>query len=209
MTHTDIINRLIEKLGYESYLEIGVQDSRNNFDKIKCKFKVGVDPKPEYLSENSIILKMTSDKYYKQVISRFDIIFVDGLHESYQVYNDIKNGLEILNEGGVIVCHDMNPFSEIMQRVPREVKIWTGDCWRAWLTVKNKFKNSFVIDTDYGVGIIKPKPDEHIDTFFAWYGMCDYGVLDRNRKLLLNLKSEQEFLKWLDSQKMLSISGRR
>ena len=42
--HTQLLNVLIKKHNLKSYLEIGVQNPANNFDKIECDSKVGVDP---------------------------------------------------------------------------------------------------------------------------------------------------------------------
>ena len=44
ITRTDIINYLIWKQGYRSYLEIGLDDLEPNFTKIRCELKESVDP---------------------------------------------------------------------------------------------------------------------------------------------------------------------
>lgn len=46
---TDIINYIISKYGFQSYLELGVYDPKENFDKINIKLKHSVDnlPPPE------------------------------------------------------------------------------------------------------------------------------------------------------------------
>lgn len=44
ITRTDIINYLIWKQGYRSYLEIGLDDPEPNFTKIRCELKESVDP---------------------------------------------------------------------------------------------------------------------------------------------------------------------
>lgn len=42
--HTQLLNYLIERYGLKSYLEIGLQNPANNFDKINAWLKIGVDP---------------------------------------------------------------------------------------------------------------------------------------------------------------------
>ena len=42
ITRTDIINYLIWKQGYRSYLEIGLDDPEPNFTKIRCELKESV-----------------------------------------------------------------------------------------------------------------------------------------------------------------------
>jgi len=152
MTRTQLINKAIENKGYKTYLEIGVQKGIN-IRGVKCSNKTGVDPNP--LSDDTTH-EMTSDDFFKTNKDTFDCVFVDGLHESEQVYKDITNALEVLNEGGAILCHDMNPTSEEMQKVPRISNVWTGDCWKAWVKLRQERDdlNMFVVDTDYGVGVI-------------------------------------------------------
>lgn len=194
MIRTDIINHLIQKFGYKSYLEIGVQNGIN-FKRIICKYKVGVDPEPNI--ELMGVYKMTSDQFFKQNKEIFDICLIDGLHHADQVYRDIINALGCLSENGIVVCHDMNPVNKEMQEIPRKVKVWTGDSWKAWVRLEMKNVEKFVIDTDFGVGVIKPKGqveinyDKSMQEFF-------YEYLEENRKELLNLITVQEFKNWLN-----------
>jgi len=151
MTKLDIIQFLINKTQAKKYLEIGV-DKGLVLHNISCEYKIGVDPDPN----SKATLHMTSDDFFKTNQEKFDIIFIDGLHHSNQVIKDINNSLSILNPGGYIVCHDMNPTTEIMQKVPRETGSWTGDCWKAWVIIRSQRPdlNMCVIDTDFGCGII-------------------------------------------------------
>ena len=155
VTRTDIINALIKKYNYKTYLEIGVQKGKN-FQLIECEEKTGVDPDPN----SKATVFSTSDDFFKASIEenrKYDIIFVDGLHHSEQVHKDIASALLCLNEGGTIVCHDMKPTTEAMQRVPRVQIEWTGDCWKAWVKLR-RYRDDlsmFVMDTDYGCGIIR------------------------------------------------------
>ena len=157
---TFIIQSIINAIGAKDYLEIGLFRG-NNFNRIKCKNKVGVDPSVKFKSEEKIF-ELTSDDFFKQNDSKFDVIFIDGLHEETQVYKDIKNGLDCLNDGCFIICHDMHPTDENMQKVPRIQNVWTGDCWKAWVNIRREMDNlsMFVVDMDYGCGVItKGKQD--------------------------------------------------
>lgn len=190
MTRTEIINALIKKNGYESYLEIGV-DQGINFNAIDIEMKVGVDPNPE----SKATIFMTSDDFFKSNEFTFDIIFIDGLHECAQVRKDILNSLDCLNINGIVVLHDMNPTTEIMQNVPRETSEWTGDGWKAfasfrhmeWYNEGNYY--TCVVNTDYGCGIIKRgEPSE-----CKYLPIHNYDDFDKNRKEYLNLISVEEF----------------
>lgn len=152
MTRTSIINQYIRKYNYKSYLEIGVYDGKN-FDAVKCDVKHSVDPDPKTRPTH----RMTSDVFFHMWGDiNYDLIFLDGLHHCDQVIRDIDNALACLSPGGTIIVHDCNPTTEIMQRVPRETGIWTGDVWRAWMHFRKRTDlEMFVYDCDYGVGVIR------------------------------------------------------
>lgn len=191
MNRTQIINALIKKHGYKSFLEIGTNTGVNSRG-VECETKVGVDPEPleSGLAETTFI--MTSDDYFLTNTRKFDIYFVDGLHHSDQVYRDINNCLDHLNEGGTIVCHDMSPRAEIEQRVPRETKIWNGDCWKSFLQLRMERDDleMYVIDSDWGVGIIRKGKQ----TKLKIKEDITFENLEKNRKEWLNLISVEEFI---------------
>ena len=91
MKRTDIIQSLIDKIGAENYLEVGVS-AGENFRDIKCKNKVGVDPEPS----TPAAIHTDSDSFFKDNKRTFDVIFIDGLHHADQVYRDINNCHPIL-----------------------------------------------------------------------------------------------------------------
>lgn len=212
MTRTDILNQIIKKCGYTTYLEIGVQHGVN-FKAIECEEKVGVDPEPLCEVENPhFIIKDTSDEFFntwgKGAGQTFDLIFIDGLHHADQVQRDFENSLEILSDNGTIVFHDCNPPTELHQRVPRQSKEWNGDVWKAWVRLVEASKylqhpqSVYCIDTDFGVGIytandhlintktdIANEPYEYEDDFAE----MSYEWLDNYRKTLLNLISVDEW----------------
>lgn len=195
MNRVDIINSLIQKFNFKSYLEIGVQNGVC-FKQIKCKNKIGVDP--DITSKATIHL--TSDEFFANNKKTFDLIFVDGLHEANQVLKDIENSLKVLNKDGLIVCHDMNPQSELAQRVPRETKVWNGDCWKALVVAHNLLSiQRFTVDTDHGCSIIKYIEGERVVEGTS-IGDLSYDRLENNRKELLNLISVEEFKQWLNKQ---------
>lgn len=133
MVRTELINRLAKLINASSYLEIGVSCG-GNLAGIECLRKVGVDPD---VNSKSATHHMTSDQFFSSNQENFDLIFVDGLHHCEQVQKDIFNALSCLSPGGLIVCHDMNPLNESMQKVPMETPEWTGDCWKAWVQIRH------------------------------------------------------------------------
>lgn len=189
MRRFDIINEFIKKYGYKKYCEIGVQKSKS-FNNVKCEYSVGVDPDQSTKATHH----MTSDEYFKKNKDRFDIFFVDGLHHSDQVYKDIINCLERLEDDGTIICHDMNPREEVYQKVPRETKVWNGDCWKAFVRLRTERDNleMYVIDADEGCAVIRKGSQEKLD--ISGKGI-NYDNLSKYRKKWLNLISVDEFKK--------------
>jgi len=166
MYRYDVINWLIEKYGYKSYLEIGVGDGEC-FEKVKCEGKLGIEPE---LPIRINICPITSDEFFNSILPNgkwFDIIFIDGEHLEAQVMRDINNSLKHLANGGTIVVHDCNPpMANCAGAVPRvfvrgidgtEHSIWNGTTWKAWVRVRLFRKDLEVrcVDTDWGCGIIR------------------------------------------------------
>ena len=187
-TRIDIINYLIKKYNYKTYLEIGVQNGISfRAVELPVENKVGVDPDP--FSEATVYT--TSDEFFVENKKTFDIIFIDGLHEVDAVYRDINNALAILNEGGIVVCHDMNPLTKEAQQVPRIQKLWNGDCWLAWMKFRlnSPELSMHVVNIDHGCGVIKRGSQKTLEI----HEFLTYENLEKNRKEWLNLISVEEF----------------
>jgi hypothetical protein len=189
MNRTDLLNHLAEKYNLQRYLEIGVQNTAQNFDKINCPYKVCVDPDP---AANATFC-LTSDEYFALAVlnigQRYDLIFIDGLHTAEQVALDCMNALQILSPGGFIVCHDCNPLKEEHTIVPRPTKKghWNGDVYKfaMQLTIEKH-----TVDIDNGCMVIPYSKEFGLQNHRLW----DWNYFDKNRKELLNLISWDEFV---------------
>tara|TARA_R110000822_G_scaffold66746_9_gene162837 strand:+ start:990 stop:1589 length:600 start_codon:yes stop_codon:yes gene_type:complete len=197
MKRWDIINSYVEKYGYKTYLEIGL-DSGICRDSVKVDDanKTTVDPSEKTMNPTHL---MTSDTFFAQNKDTFDIIFIDGLHHGDQVLKDIENSLDVLNEGGVIFCHDMLPNSEPIQQVPRIQAIWTGDCWKAWFKLRGTRKDleMFIVESDWGVGVIKKGFQDIVEELdmplekMTWELFTKHNALNNNNKLAVDLFQKQ------------------
>ena len=147
----DLIQFLIDKYEYSSYLEIGC-DKDQSFSKIEISHKVGVDP----ISGGTI--RKTSNDFFRTNKKKFDLIFIDGLHHYEQVIEDIDNAIDILNDNGHILVHDCLPRTIAHQAIPRYRGSWNGDVWKAIVDLRTR-KNLevFTCEIDFGVGIIQKK----------------------------------------------------
>ena len=179
-----LINKLIQENNYRSYLEIGIRRG-DCFDRVVCERKTGVDP-----NGNRATHKMTSDRFFDQSNETFDIVFIDGLHLAEQLYRDITNALKVLNEGGSIVVHDLNPRNETAQKREKLQSCWTGDCWKAWVWLRQERNdlNMKVIDIDRGCGMIRRGEQVPLQITQP----LEYKFLEKNRCQWLNLVENDE-----------------
>lgn len=213
MDRLEVIQKIADKAGCNTYLEIGVRYG-SVFLEVDAPKKIGVDPNfqipffKKMLSAKDFFrnkyFRRTSDDFFAEDSSIFekekiDIAFIDGLHTYGQSLKDVKNCLKHLNEGGVIIMHDCNPVTEAMAApsfeaftaMPYRGKAWCGDVWKTIAHIRSACGdiNAFVLDCDYGLGIITGgAPENRLE-----YGMDEiekmgYDELSRNRKEILNLK---------------------
>lgn len=151
MTRTHILNYLADNKRYKTYLEIGVQNVRNNFKRIICDYKVGVDPAVDDINVHAV----PSDIFFEHNTRKFDLIFIDGLHEYDQVKRDFENALKCLSPNGIIMLHDTLPDNERATLVPRQTKIWYGDVYRLVLDLASRSDVKLLtLDTDCGCTLI-------------------------------------------------------
>lgn len=202
---TEIVNFLLTLTKSENYLELGVRNPGENFNKIIGKNKFSKDLGVEY-KKNPVTFNLTSDDFYSQLENNdlsiknnilFDVIFIDGLYISTQVEKDIENSIKYLTDDGFLILHDCNPPPEYHQRKdyyyfnsPARY-IWNGTTWKAFYksrTNKNNF--SICFDADWGLVVISKKmyPEfnnlDKLDNYFF-----EYSVLEKNRVKQLNLFS--------------------
>ena len=163
------INSLTNKR--DQYLEIGVEYG-TTFQNVHFEQKVGVDPDPKFEVENKASLKiMTSDDFFKDNETFFDVVFIDGMHQSEYVVNDFNNSIVFLKENGKIFIDDILPISPGEQlKIPgkhyyekgilKYGEPWTGDVWKVMFYILkyhiNDIEFIYFNHNNYrGVGMIK------------------------------------------------------
>ena len=152
----DLIEYLIKKNNYKNYLEIGC-DKNQLFSKVNINNKIGVDP----VSGGNV--RKTSDDFFKENKSTFDIVFIDGLHTYEQVKKDILNSVNCLLNEGIILVHDCMPDSLGKQAVPRYKMQWNGDVWKAIVDLRQQENlEIYTCEIDQGIAIITKKKNTSI-----------------------------------------------
>ena len=218
MERLQLIQQLIDKRQYTSYLEIGVLGG-NNFFPVKCAKKIAVDPQFKFnwkgrLGETlkntsnvgALFFETTSDKFFEQNApalfrkKKLDIALVDGMHEFDFALSDVLNCLKYLSDDGVIIMHDCNPGSVEAEVSFQQWKdrgftgLWNGDVWKVITYLKDNRDDLdvFVADCDHGLGVItKGKRLINKPKFDSMDKVraLDYNALVSRREELINLKS--------------------
>jgi len=173
--YKNIINFFIKKFNYNSYLELGVKDPRNNFNEINCEFKEGVDID---LNANATYT-MSTNEFFNTVGKNktWDIIFIDADHKKEQVLLDFKNSLYRLNKGGTIIMDDVNPTDSKLL-VPK----FCNNAWEAFAEIsKRKDLITHVVKGTYAGFVRRGKQKGHSINIVS-----SYNFLNENRKVLLN-----------------------
>lgn len=176
------INNLIKLTGNKKYLEIGVNHGYT-FEGVNVELKVGVDPSRKVITINTgKFLKMTSDDFFLSNTLKFDMVFIDGLHEYQQVIRDIFNSLHCLEPGGFLLVDDVVPsknleaslewgeLTKIQKKfIERGDFSWQGDVYKAIFLLTNSFRESLnfatIID-DQHYQIVIWKKDYQTDIEF-------------------------------------------
>lgn len=213
-SRTKIINFTLQTFCRETqYLEIGVRNPDDNFNKIQASNKYSVDPGVEF-EKNPVDFKMTSDAFFDEIRQgnilskdiRFDVVFIDGLHAAEQVVRDIENAIAFLNDDGFILLHDCNPPTEWHARedfdykLTPALKFWNGTAWKAFYKYRQDTRlTSACVDTDWGVAILtKQQLFNSLQTNENEF--YEYRVLDANRSTHLNLISFEQFKETIKKQ---------
>ncbi len=196
-----IINALLKNTDHKRYLEIGVRNPEDNFNKIEADFKVSVDPGVES-RVNHATYPLTSDAFFEQLFAgqldiehtQFDVVLVDGLHLAEQVYRDIQNAVKVLADTGFVVMHycslpTIHHARENSYEQGPATHFWNGTSWKAYQRFRTESdKKAFVVDVDWGVGVIANHDEDssyrlpaNVNPFY------EFNVMDADRERILNL----------------------
>jgi hypothetical protein len=186
-----VLNFLIKNSKIDTYLEIGC-DKNLTFDSIFLKNKIGVDP------VRGGTHRMTSDNFFDENNTIFDLIFIDGLHHYEQVKRDVINSLNKSKSNSWIVLHDVFPRNAVEEHTPCITSgPWTGDVWKIVFDLMKingiEFK---IVLIDFGVLVIR-KLQEKVDFNIAQNNQVDrnFDYFYSNRHILPLLEWE-DFTRW-------------
>ena len=188
VTRTELLNVLISVKGLDSYLEIGVATGEN-LAQIIAPIRQSVD---RYADAT---YQMTPDDFFASDLGldRYDLIFVDGLHEEDQCRRDLENALARLSDRGWIVAHGANPPIEWHQRPVEEYERgneWNGTVWKALVRFRSEHPELELCTFDLAwgcalvrrrAGNVRPDPAPELPDTLEWVFFA------KHRRELLNL----------------------
>lgn len=182
-----LINDLISDLNYKSYLELGVSVGES-WKLISCENKIGVDNNINVANEFDGVVHSTTDDYFLNNQNKFDLIYIDALHEKNQVYKDFKNSFNVLNDSGIIIFHDINPL-DISQTHFNS----SGDIFELWIELSNTYKVYTIKGTaGDSIGIfIKSENSKFIDIEVKDY---TYQFFSENREKFISYLNYEEII---------------
>jgi len=171
----NIINYLIKKNDYKSYLELGIGNG-DTWNIVECEKKVGVDFNISSKIDNRIVTK-TTDDFFSQNKDKFDLIYIDAKHEKNQVFLDFKNSSEFITKGGMILFHDINPISKSDTGFNS-----SGDVFKFWVFICKNMKSSTLIGPqEDALGIIESIDISDKIKIENLNFDCEFEYFDENR----------------------------
>ena len=170
MNRFEIINKLIEKHGFKTYLEIGTQQSVSGHQ-IKIEHKTGVDPAPmeRVDGDYDVFHQVTSDAFFSANKKKFDIVFIDGDHSYEQSRKDFINAMSCLKKDGLIVMHDCLPHNEEYAG-----PLWCGEVFRTLADIHFSGLDYVVYAHDHGCAVIA-KSKKELMTYADKYSFSDFS----------------------------------
>lgn len=187
---TDVVKFCAAYLNAQSYLEIGCKDD-TTFSQVAVKKKIGVDP----TSGGNV--RLTSDQFFESNVEKFDLVFIDGDHRCRQAFRDITNSFKFLNENGLIIAHDCNPW---VKEDESTENVRCGDAWKSYVHFRQQeYIDAAVGDFDYGIGILRLGKNKNPIFLNKPYHDLRWEDLVLNRGEWLNLLDAEKFKKWIEN----------
>jgi hypothetical protein len=219
----DIINFLLRKYQFESYIEFCTPTSGRaykfiNRSQLKRSHRLMYRCPAEFDDGYPIDFRSESeetydcmDKIYRSKLD-YDLAFVDPSHTYHCSFRDLFCAFSVLGPRGIIVVHDCHPPDEAHVHSEFQEGFWCGETYGAYIDFVNSLKNIefYTVDTDYGCGVIKKnipsirsplsRPQNIPERMLSdWHdtkttASLRYRFFKHNKSELLNLMSVAEFV---------------
>jgi len=149
--YLDVLEHLHDTLKPDWYLEIG---AGRGHSLMRCKGRaIAVDPafrmSGDVMGDKPALhlIQSTSEDFFAsgqalELAPQIDMAFIDGMHLFEYVLDDFIGTERLCHSGGVILLHDLMPFSPAAAERewdPERTKGWSGDVWKMVLVLR-KFR---------------------------------------------------------------------
>jgi hypothetical protein len=220
LSRLSVIKSLIKNKKLKNYLEIGVFNG-HVFFRVPSTSKVAVDPEfrfdawrklgKAFVNPTNVFnqyFETTSDDFFASVApglyakQKVQLALVDGMHQYEFALRDVENTLKVATDDVVIILHDCNPPTKQAASTFEEWKSnkyayqWNGDVWKAIVHLRSLRNDltSFVLDTDFGLGVVVRKANQRpLNLSADKIRALTYEDLNKNRKEWLNLQPASYF----------------
>lgn len=181
MQKHQLLQILIDKYNYRSYLELGCYKN-NTFNYISVDKKIGVD------CRDGGTVRSTTDQFFDTNKIKYDLIFIDADHTHECSRRDLNNSLSCLNDDGCIVLHDTLPELPSHQN-PR----YNGTVWKTIVEYRSrKDLDIITANFDHGCTLIFKNTLGNSDTINinnpSFDAFCDY------KKSWMNIIEAQDLI---------------
>jgi len=215
-TKVEIINLLIGKYGFTSYLEIAAPTTGFLFGQVarqgleRCDRIVYCCP-PDFDDGERIVWRSETaslDAIAAELVRagrRYDIVFVDSHHTYECSARDLAFAFSLVSDRGLIVMHDAAPPALATTTPDFIAGDWTGQSYAALVDflLLHPERPVYVVDIDWGVAVIGSAagaPATAGEAASAWRQLPDdystrFAFFEANRAALLNLCSVGDFLR--------------
>lgn len=206
------IKEIIEKKKYNKYLELGLSlNPRAPYrliEDIGAKHSVDMNPDTgaDFVVDTNTFFSTIKDKpfcYGLEKDYKWDVIFIDGDHFAEQVYLDLCNSFNHLDDNGVIFMHDSLPWSYDMT-IESRVASRQATCQDAWKVIEYCLKERpdmhvcTIEENGGGIGVIKKAKDKRPMLPREYNRFYQYGVYEREKFKFMNSIKKEELLSWLE-----------
>lgn len=169
-----VIQPFLDEITMPNYLEIGVALGET-FHSIRAHKKTGVDPVfqfdvSQYTSANVEFYNITSDAFFATISqsTKYDVIYLDGLHTAEQTLRDLINAQAYLKDNGVIIIDDVWPNSFVAAvrslQVNQDIRklhgiddpAWMGDVFKLlyFIEVFMQPFSYYIVEENYGQAVL-------------------------------------------------------
>jgi len=161
LSRCEVVQSFLDLFECPAFLEIAAFQS-DTFDRAAAHIKVLVDQNSVYEAtnrienwQNIIVFHLTSDQYFYENTheqTKFDVIYIDGLHTFEQTLRDLLNSIARLNPNGVIIIDDIIPnsyvaslpdlalVSRLWTQMGMQDVSWMGDVFKLVFLIQSSFQ---------------------------------------------------------------------